>query len=291
MEQLLEYVCPYDKSALEKTSDSHVCPNCAKLFPIKDGIPNFLSHVLDDESENYLEVLDEWGKNDAVDYGDPFRNAIEIPHVLRLLGSKPGDLVLDAACGKGRVAFPWISRADVRLVGLDFSQAALTGMRKRTPATASVQLAKADIACVPFLPGQFDGVLALGLLPCLPTENAIDAVLQGLKESLKPGGTLVISAVNWSDATRAIRPKIGYRAGSPKFLRMFDYDEFGDWLSRYFEVVSIDCLIHQIPKVTTPIQQYAPAGIILNRWVDIMFRRTPWARGNSWLLVGKCRLK
>jgi len=286
------FVCPYDHNplTLSKESQLYHCGNCNKIFPVINGIPDFLAHGMDVKSEEHLKERDEWIKDDKIDYGDPFRNAIEVPGILERLDAQDGDIVLDAACGKGRLAIPLLQQKDVRVVGVDFSGPALVGFARRAPDPTRVRLAKADLAWLPFPPQSFDCAMAVELLSHLPTNEVVNAVLTGLRDSLKPGGKLIITAINYSWGNRAVLKyeKIGCFPDTQIFVHFYDKDELLTLLKKYFIVNHIDCLFSRVPKLTGLFSHLGSMGVGLNTRFDQVFRHFSAAEKYGWLLVADC---
>jgi SAM-dependent methyltransferase len=97
---------------------------------------------------------------------------------------RPGALVLDMACGFGRIRAGIIeSRPDLRIVGMDFSE---TYCKTHTK-TFCAETICADMQRLPFQNGVFDVVLGVTALMYLPPENRKTAIA-GMMSILRPGG-------------------------------------------------------------------------------------------------------
>jgi demethylmenaquinone methyltransferase/2-methoxy-6-polyprenyl-1,4-benzoquinol methylase len=113
---------------------------------------------------------------------------------VRMAEPRPGDRVLDAACGTGDLAELFARSGVAEVVGVDFTEAMLAIARRRAarrfPATArrpSYRLA--DVLALPFADASFDIVsIAFGL------RNVADpgAAVREFRRVLRPGGRLVI---------------------------------------------------------------------------------------------------
>jgi SAM-dependent methyltransferase len=291
-EAVLPYVCPYDHDPLARDGATYACGRCGKSFPIRDGIPDFLAHELDSLSEEHRQVRDEWIQDDEHDYGDPYRNEVEIPHFLAKLDARDGDLILDAACGKGRIALRLLRDRRVGLVGLDYSLPALFGFRHRAPAGSRLQLAKADMAHMPFPDRTFDRIMAIGLLPNVPSDEAADQIVKGLARLLKPGGTAILSVMNYSwSAQRLGYPKAGYFPNTNVFIRYYTPDEFAARLSPHFQVRRIAPICAVVPKVSGAFLRLGGAGLKASHLFDLGFRHLPAARRYANVLVAECTPK
>ena len=79
-------------------------------------------------------------------------------------------------------------RRDRRLIGLDFSAAALGSARECGPFSALVQ---ADITCLPFADSSIDGGWNLGVMEHFEEATGID-ILREVRRVLKPGAKVVL---------------------------------------------------------------------------------------------------
>jgi SAM-dependent methyltransferase len=100
---------------------------------------------------------------------------------------KPGQRVLEAGCGLGRLV-AYLSRRGIAIDAADYSHQALRGLKGRLPDSRVVS---ADVRALPYQAGTFDVCLSLGVL-----EHNEEGPSQGLREAwrvLKPEGILVIT--------------------------------------------------------------------------------------------------
>ncbi len=106
------------------------------------------------------------------------------------LALESGGPVLEIGVGSGRVAVP-VALAGVAVVGVDTSQTMLDlAARKAAPHDVDLTLVRADMRALPDL-----GRFALVIVPFrtflhLHTDAERLAVLRGLRDRLRPGGTL-----------------------------------------------------------------------------------------------------
>ena len=104
---------------------------------------------------------------------------------------RPGERVLDAGCGSGRLV-PLVLEAvgaGGSLVALDFA-ANMIDLARRKAQDERVEFIVGDAHELPFADGEFDKVIALALLPHL--DDRLRA-LREFRRVLKPGGLLVIA--------------------------------------------------------------------------------------------------
>jgi SAM-dependent methyltransferase len=141
----------------------------------------------------------------AQDYDrEPFTQATEaeVAELRALLELEPGAQVLDVGCGTGRHAVP-LAAAGARVTGVDLSPAMLARARARAEqAGVDLELIEVDARALPFRPGTFDAAICLceGAF-CLVAEGAEPfahdrAILASIHRCLRPGGRLVLTALN-----------------------------------------------------------------------------------------------
>jgi SAM-dependent methyltransferase len=284
------FVCPYDLAPIVPSDTNCKCPTCARVFPIREGVADFLSERLDPVSEQERLARDEQMAPEGEDYGSPIRNRVEVPFIVKHLGAREGDSVLDVGCGKGRASLPLLRKVRVNLTGLDFSWAALAAFRRKAPAASKLTLARADVAHMPVPPARYDRAICSMLLPSLPTDELVECVLAGLFRALKPGGKVVITVFNYGRVARRLGyPKAGYFPGTRVLIRHFTPDELVRTVSRHFKVERIVGLVHGVPKLTTPIERIGPAGIRVNAMIDHGCRLLPALHDYARVLGVECR--
>jgi demethylmenaquinone methyltransferase/2-methoxy-6-polyprenyl-1,4-benzoquinol methylase len=99
---------------------------------------------------------------------------------------RPGDEVLDAACGTGDFALADLAAGAERVVGLDFSEAMLERARRKAP---QVEWVRGDMLALPFGDASFDAAtVGFGVRNVAD----LDLSLRELRRVLRPGGRLAI---------------------------------------------------------------------------------------------------
>ena len=134
----------------------------------------------------------------------------------RQLALNSGARVLELGCGTGRIALP-LARADVRVVGIDRSDAMLARARQRARRARlanRVQLVRGDIRFLPFR-RTFPLVIApYGILQSLLRERDLKATLAAVYDAIEPGGAfgleLVADLPSWEEYRKRISLK-GWR--------------------------------------------------------------------------------
>jgi len=122
------------------------------------------------------------------------------------LGLAPGAPVLDVGCGAGLMTAQ-LARAGFTVTGTDSSlemvhtAGRLLGERGLA---ASVTLCQADVHRLPFADGEFELVVALGVLPWL--HDPATAVAE-LARVLAPGGWMILTADNRHRLNRLVEPR------------------------------------------------------------------------------------
>jgi demethylmenaquinone methyltransferase/2-methoxy-6-polyprenyl-1,4-benzoquinol methylase len=99
---------------------------------------------------------------------------------------RPGDRVLDAACGTGDLALADLRAGAGRVTGLDFSFRMLARARRKS---AVVEWVQGDLLALPFADGTFDAAtVGFGVRNVADLELG----LRELRRVLRPGGRLAI---------------------------------------------------------------------------------------------------
>ncbi len=111
---------------------------------------------------------------------------------------RPGDRVLDAACGTGDFAVASLRAGAGRVVGLDFSERMLERARRKVPA---VEFVRGDVLALPFPDGAFDAAtIGFGIRNVADLELG----LRELRRVLRVGGRLAILEI--TQPRGAMRP-------------------------------------------------------------------------------------
>ncbi len=158
------------------------------------------------------------------------------PHLVRAAGVRPGQSVLDVACGTGAVAR---EAADVlqgrgRVVGLDVNPGMLAVARRVRP---EIEWVEADARDLPFPDGSFDVVLCQAGLMFVPEPVS---ALQEMARVVSPEGTVAVQVWDELRAQEAWVPfydVVALHAGPgavdliTSYWRLGDLAELGDGLA------------------------------------------------------------
>jgi demethylmenaquinone methyltransferase/2-methoxy-6-polyprenyl-1,4-benzoquinol methylase len=99
---------------------------------------------------------------------------------------RPGDRVLDAACGTGDLALAALEAGAREVVGLDFSPRMLERARRKSSA---IEWVHGDLLALPFPDGSFDAAtVGFGVRNVADLEHG----LRELRRVLRPGGRLAV---------------------------------------------------------------------------------------------------
>jgi SAM-dependent methyltransferase len=113
----------------------------------------------------------------------------------RLVGCKPGALILDAGCGNGRHALP-LARAGYRVVAFDRSAPLLAAGRRSAGRARWPEFVRGCYANLPFRTRRFDAVLSLGTALGYLGDDGDRRALCEFCRVLVPGGRLVIETLH-----------------------------------------------------------------------------------------------
>lgn len=156
------------------------------------------------------EVRRLWNANaawwdDQIGEGNEFQDLLIEPASERLLAVRPGDAILDIACGAGRFTRR-LADLGARVTAFDHSEAFIERARQRTPDSASIEYRVCDAADRDALlamgSGVFDKAVCTMALMDMPV---IETLLQALPVLLAPGGTFVFSVLHPCFHSTAVR--------------------------------------------------------------------------------------
>jgi SAM-dependent methyltransferase len=189
------------------------CPPCGARYPIREGVPRFVS-LHEDYCTNFGFQWQRW-KNLQVDRlgghhlsERQFFN--EVPWDREWMRGK---LILDAGCGAGRFT-DVAAQFGARVVACDMSQA-IDACRQTTRVHGNrVHPVQASLYELPFRRGVFDGIFCLGVIQHTPDPKK---TMETLPEFLRPGGLLGINFYQTTPWERPWVPRWFLRKWTPRW--------------------------------------------------------------------------
>jgi SAM-dependent methyltransferase len=147
---------------------------------------------------------------DVVDRGDPSRELLLDPVMLRLCGDVAGQRVLDDGCGEGRFSRK-LAGAGAEVVALDFTRTlAEAAHDRRVPGQFTI---RGTAECLPLAAASVDLVVSYLVLVDVPDYRA---AIREIARVLRPGGLLVMANTSFmSVATGWVRDAEGKRMHYP----------------------------------------------------------------------------
>ena len=132
----------------------------------------------------------EWYDRLVGDEGSEYHRQVVHPGVLRLLGARPGESVLDVACGQGVLA-RLLHEKGAQVTGVDAAAELVRAARQRGPQWIRYHVADArELANLPFLtPESFD---AAACVLAIQNIQPIQPVFEGVHKLLRHGGRFVV---------------------------------------------------------------------------------------------------
>jgi len=176
--------CPRCGGSLSREPAALRCAACAFEYPVRDGIPRFVTDVTDPIAHRTRASFGyewthftDWQPSGEINFLDYFTGLD--------LAALAGARVLDGGCGMGRHARQIAAHAG-HVVAVDFSDAVETA-RRNVADCPNVDCVQADIFHLPLAPGAFDLVYSMGVVHHIAdTDHAVRC----LARRLKPGGRL-----------------------------------------------------------------------------------------------------
>ncbi len=231
-----------------------------------------------------------------------FMNRVEVETTLRLLEAKDNDIVLDAGAGYGVMAIP-VSQRCRYVVATDITFEVLQAFKEffyglKTPYFQGyaefpedrICLIQADMCHPPFRAGfNFTKALSSQVLCHIPGSQEKASYIKGISQHLKPGGTFVLTAFNYSLLRQLLRLSLRIPKEatlSPDdwtgYYCRFTRDEFRSLVSSDFVVDKLFGFHHVVPRYLSLIN--AGLADILEK----MLQATPVSCRTGQLLAVRC---
>jgi SAM-dependent methyltransferase len=187
------YVCPFDQQELERdgTAPKLACPD-GHAFPVREDIPRLLPDV-----RNYADAFGlQWKRYRKTQLDSYTGTTYSKDRLKRCFGDalwerlrQPEPLhVLEAGCGAGRFTEVLLETPAALVTSTDLSSA-VEPNQLNCPQSPRHRIVQGDINRLPFLPGQFDIVMCLGVVQ---HTRSPEQTIADLYRQVKPGGWIVI---------------------------------------------------------------------------------------------------
>ena len=190
-----------------------VCRECAASYPIRGGIPRFVS------SGNYSESFGfQWNLHIKTQLDSYTGLPISEKRLFETTGwpaEMSGQVILEAGSGAGRFTEVLLATG-AEVFSFDYSSAVEANWQNNGQAPG-LHLFQADIYDIPLRPASFDKVLCLGALQHTPNP---EEALKSLVKYVRPGGELVVdsykrslpSLVHWKYLLRPLTKRMNHEA-------------------------------------------------------------------------------
>jgi SAM-dependent methyltransferase len=194
------FVCPFCRTVLQEHDTNLRCLTCKRVFPVSDGIPDFLTEDMSPERRKMITVVDRLSAIYETPLWYPivyhFYGGLFIPSVKREIRMVTemleivGGVALDVACGTGPFSRS-IAQEAKQVYGVDISMGMLRAAREYAGRAGlkNMVFARADGEHLPFPDGFFEGVTCCGALHLFPDTRQ---VLGEMHRVLKKGRKLVV---------------------------------------------------------------------------------------------------
>jgi len=115
---------------------------------------------------------------------------VQLDTLIDSLQLHPDDLILDMGCGLGKVAEYVVEKTGVKLVGIDFSEAAINWAEEHIQAkNEKLEFYIQNFNKLAFPPSTFDAIISIDTFYFV---EDFDIMIKKLKQILKPGGQMGI---------------------------------------------------------------------------------------------------
>ena len=184
-------VCPVDHLQLSGPDGSLVCP-AGHSYSTRQGIPRLLA-----SESNYADAFGEqWHQYRTTQLDSYTKTDISRLRLKRCLGDELWQRlhqqdrleILESGCGAGRFTEILLRLPAASVTSTDLSSA-VEPNQLNCPQSDRHRIIQCDINQLPFLPGQYDMVLCLGVIQ--HTKNP-ERTIADLYQQVKPGGWFVI---------------------------------------------------------------------------------------------------
>lgn len=195
------------------------CPECQRVFPIREGIPRLLPDQLREretvpDKQNWRIKWQQMRQRDQeAEIFEanflPYQNRLDAETCLEAIDLNEQHRLLDSGAGVGRLLeFAYERYGEI--VAADFSVRSLMVLQKRIQdRKLAIHLVVADVEHLPFRESIFDKTVSFGILEHLPNLESRRATLQEMRRTMRPGGSAAVTAYNFTPLRRFLAPIFG----------------------------------------------------------------------------------
>lgn len=197
----IAYCCPTHGSPLHAAAEALDCPHGCS-FPVRGGIPRFV------DSRHYADNFGlQWNVFRRTQLDSFTGTTISRDRLVRMFGGDlervAGKTVLEAGCGAGRFS-EVLLRHGAEVYAVDLSTA-VEANAENCRSFAAHHVCQADVTALPFAPGRFDIVAAVGMVQHTPDP---EATIAALCRQVKPGGMVVLDHYTHGYAMTPVRTRL-----------------------------------------------------------------------------------
>ena len=162
-------VCSSCQGSLKDGAESYRCLTCDRVYPVRDGIPRFVTELSAGERQVQRSFDLEHAR---------YRDSLHLHFTPGLVQQWLDDIklapewfrgktVLDAGCGSGRWTYAMASLG-ATVIAVDLTDAGVLAAYKGTKEFERVAVVQSNVSNLPFRPESFDLVVSWGVLHHTP---------------------------------------------------------------------------------------------------------------------------
>jgi SAM-dependent methyltransferase len=198
------FYCPQCKRELAASSNGYICNDCHHFYPIIDGIPQFITSEIPQESFD-AKAFDYLYQMEQKHFWHVGRREMLLDIIKAIPGSATVK-ILEIGCGNGSV-LTYLKQNGLNMEGGDVFREGLQYCRRRA---GEVPLYQIDVTALPFK----ENYDIAGLFDVIEHLDDDEKALKEVYQALKPGGTLIVTVPAhqflWRRADKLARHKRRY---------------------------------------------------------------------------------
>ncbi len=204
------------------------CPQCGREYAEVEGVADLVpAHPRDAE---YLAGESRQWDEHALHYDykrvRDARYSAAVEAAVAALQLRPGETILDAACGTGSTVRQYAGPG-VSVTALDVSMRSLRILKR---SHSSVRYVRGDLTALPFADASFDKVVCANAIQHVPDDERRRRCVRELARVVRPGGRVVVTAHQYSAPRRRAgwskEGPAGSHSGEVRYLYRFGRAEF-----------------------------------------------------------------